>query len=125
MSEHSRGTVSHRRWLAGFSLAEAMVMLIIVSTAVLGIVGVSVRVGRTVNSSHLRLAATAVASDQLERLVATPYDALSAGTASKDGVTLAWTISDETVGKAIRLAYQYELPRGVRQDTLTAVRLKP
>lgn len=125
MGEHSRGTVSKRRSLAGFSLAEAMVMLVIVATAVLGIVGVSVRVGRTVNSSHLRMAATAVASDQLEQLVATPYDQLTAGTASKDGVTLAWTISDETVAKAIRLAFQYELPRGIRRDTLTAVRLKP
>lgn len=124
MPRTRKGPFWQHRFEAGFGLTEAMVMLVIVSTAVLGIVGVSARVGRSVNSSHLRLAAASVASDQLEELLATPYDQLVDGSGYDEGVTLTWTVSDQAVGKAINLAYQYRLPRGLRRDTLTAVRLK-
>lgn len=120
-----KGTVSPLRSRAGFSLAEALVMLVIVMTAVLGIVAISVRVGRLVNSSHMRIAATTAASRQIEQLLVKPYDQVTDGTGYQDGVTMAWTVSDGSVGKAINLAYRYELPRGERRDTLTVVRLKP
>lgn len=125
MSVANSGVTTSRAGRAGFGLAEVLVMLVIVLTAVMGIVGVSVRVGRTVNSSHMRLAAATVASDQLEQVLARSYDQVTGGSSSADGVTMAWTVSDEQVGKAIRLVYSYELPRGLRHDTLTALRLQP
>jgi Tfp pilus assembly protein PilV len=120
-----KGTVSRFRSREGISLAEALVMLVIVMTAVMGIVAVSVRVGRMVNSSHMRIAATTAASRQLEQLMVKPYDQVIDGSGYQDGVTMSWTVSDGSAGKAIRLAYRYELPRGMRRDTLTTVRLRP
>jgi len=125
MLEDAGVTWSRARRRAGFGLAEAVVMLVIVMTAVLGIVGVSVRVGRAVNSSHVRLAATSVASDQLEELLSSPYVQVVNGSNTVNGVVMAWTVADQQVGKAIRLVYRYEMPRGMRYDTLTALRLKP
>ena len=100
-------------------------MLVIVMTAVMGIVAISVRVGRMVNSSHMRIAATTAASRQIEQLMVKPYDQVIDGSGYSDGVTMTWTVSDGSAGKAIQLAYRYELPRGLRRDTLTAVRLRP
>lgn len=117
--------LSPLRSRAGISLAEALLMLVIVMTAVLGIVAISVRVGRMVNSSHMRIAATTAASRQIEQLLVKPYDQVIDGTGYEDGVAMAWTVSDGSVGKAIQLAYRYELPRGMRRDTLTVVRLRP
>ena len=56
-------------------------------------IGTSARVGLAVNGAHGRLAAQAVARQQAELLLAQSASK-SEGTASRDGVTMVWTISE-------------------------------
>jgi len=105
-------------------LAEVLISLLIFSAAILGMIGTSARVGLAVNGAHGRLAAEAVARQQAELLLAQPTSMSTTGTASRDGVTMAWTISESFGGRKVQLAYRYVLPSGVRTDTLTAATVR-
>lgn len=105
-------------------MAEVLISLLIFSTAILGIVSTSARVGMAVNSAHGRLAAQAVARQQVETLLAQPYSAISDGSASRDGVSMIWTVSSSSVGSRVQLLYRYALPSGARTDTLTAAMVR-
>jgi len=109
---------------AGMGLAEVLISLLIFSAAILGMIGTSARVGLAVNGAHGRLAAEAVARQQAELLLAQPTSMSTTGTASRDGVTMAWTISESFGGRKVQLAYRYVLPSGVRTDTLTAATVR-
>lgn len=109
---------------SGFGLTETLLSLVIFSTAILGIVGTSARVGQTVNMSHGRQRVLSVARQQLEELMADGYDDVVAGTATRDGVQLQWGVQQSSVAKYVVLVYRYDLPTGARQDTLTAAILR-
>jgi Tfp pilus assembly protein PilV len=109
---------------AGMGLAEVLVSLLVFSVAILGIIGTSARVGLAVNGAHGRLAAEAVARQQAEMLLAQPTSMSTTGTASRDGVSMAWTISESFGGRRVQLDYRYVLPSGVRADTLTAATVR-
>lgn len=110
---------------AGVGVTEVLISLVIFSTALLGIVGTSARVGASVNSSHVRLAALTVARHQVEELLSTEYDKVVAGNAAVDGVQMAWSVNASSSAKEIVLVYKYDLPGGVRSDTLTTAFLRP
>ena len=105
---------------SGIGLTETLISLVIFSTAMLGIVGTSARVGQTVNSSHGRQRALSVAQQQLEGLMSQDYASVAGGTATRDGVQLKWGVQESSVAKSVMLVYRYSIPTGVRQDTLTA-----
>lgn len=105
-------------------MTEALIALVIFSTALLGIVGTSARVGASLNSSHVRLRALAAARHQVEELLSTDYDKLASGTAKDLGVEMAWTVSATSSAKEIVMVYEYAIPGGVRRDTLTTALLR-
>lgn len=109
---------------SGVGITEALIALVIFTTALLGIVGTSARVGASVNSSHVRLRSLAIARHQVEELLAAPYDSVASGTAVDQNVQMAWNVTTSSAGKEIVLVYGYSLPGGVRRDTLTAAILK-
>lgn len=110
---------------AGFGVTEALISMVIFSTALLGIVGTSARVGASVNSSHVRLRAMTIARHQVEQLLSTEYDKIAAGSAETDGVQMAWSVTASSSAKEIVMIYQYNLPGGVRSDTLTTASMRP
>ena len=110
---------------AGVGVTEALISLVIFSTALLGIVGTSARVGASVNSSHVRLRAMTIAQHQVEQLLSTEYGEVAAGSAEEAGVQMAWTVAASSSAKEIVMVYQYSLPGGVRSDTLTTALLRP
>lgn len=105
-------------------VTEALIALVIFSTAMLGIVGTSARVGASLNSSHVRLRALAIARHQVEELLSADYDALANGTAEDLGVEMAWRVSASSSAKEIVLIYKYGIPGGARRDTLTTALLR-
>jgi len=109
---------------AGVGVTEALISLVIFSTALLGIVGTSARVGASVNSSHVRLGALTVATHQVEQLLSIEYDKVAAGSAEADGVQMAWNVTASSSGKEIVMVYTYDLPGGARTDTLTTAMLR-
>ena len=110
---------------SGLGLTETLISLVIFSTAMLGIVGTSARVGMTVNSSHVRLSALSVARQQLEEMMAEDYSLVVGGTATRDGVDLRWTVQESASGKDIVMVYRYTVPGAVRRDTLAAGLRRP
>ncbi len=110
---------------SGVTLAEMLVSLVIFSTALLGIVGTAARVGATVNSSHMRLAAASVARQQVETILTQPYDSVANGSAEREGVKMVWAVTNGMAGKRVVLVYEHRVPQRVYQDTLTAGVLKP
>lgn len=108
----------------GIGLAEVLICLAIFSTAMLGIIGTSARVGLAVNGAHKRLESQAVARQQLESVMALDYSKVVDGTADRNGVKMKWGVVSNKVGKKVLLVYQYTLPHGVRTDTLTAAMVR-
>ena len=109
---------------AGVGVTEVLISLVIFSTALLGIVGTSARVGASVNSSHVRLRALTVATHQVEQLLSSEYDKVVAGKAEADGVQMAWNVNASSSGKEIVMTYTYTLPGGARTDTLATALLR-
>ncbi len=109
---------------AGVGVTEALIALVIFSTALLGIVGTSARVGASVNSSHVRLRALAIARHQVEQLLSTEYDKLVGGSVEQEGVQMAWGVTASSSAKEIVMVYRYSLPGGERSDTLTTALLR-
>jgi Tfp pilus assembly protein PilV len=108
----------------GMGLSEVLVSLMVFSFAILGIVATSARVGMTVNGAHSRLAANAVARQQIETLLAQPAAVSKDGVVTRDGVTMKWTVSSSIAGRKVQLLYHYVLPSGARTDTLTAATVR-
>lgn len=109
---------------AGVGVTEVLITLVIFSTALLGIVGTSARVGASLNSSHVRLRALAIARHQVEQLLSTEYDKIAAGSAEEAGVQMAWNVTASSSAKEIVMVYEYSLPGGTRSDTLTTALLR-
>lgn len=109
---------------SGVSIAEVLIALVIFSTALLGVVGTAARVGGIVNSSHVRLRAGSVAQQQIEELLTQPYTQVKAGSATRRGVDLRWTVAETTWAKEVLLVYEYTIPGHVRADTLTFARIR-
>lgn len=110
---------------SGVGVAEVLVALVIFSTALLGIVGTAARVGGIVNSSHVRLKAGVLARQQIEELMAMPYDSVKAGSSTIDRIDCSWTVTVTPRAKEITLVYRYEMKNGTRADTLSTAVLRP
>lgn len=129
ITETNSDTATRRRSLLletiGVGMAELLVALVIFSTALLGIVGTAARVGGLVNSSHVQLHAAALARQQIEALMAQPYDSVADGSNVLEGIQCSWTVSSKKRAKEITLVYRYDVPGREREDTLIAAVLKP
>lgn len=109
---------------AGTSLVETMLSVVLLGTALLGIAGTSAHVGAGLNATHEKTRALKVAQQQLEVLMAAPYEEVQNGTTQKDGVTLNWTVAEADVSKEIVLAYGYKTKDRVRVERLTVALVK-
>lgn len=110
---------------AGFGLPEALMALIVLTVAVLGIAASAARSGALINNAQSRMNAMGIARVQLEALLAQPYGSLQDGSASRENVQLSWDVEDGTRTKKIVLEYSYTVPGEVRVDTLSAAARRP
>lgn len=110
---------------AGFGIPEALISLVILTTAVLGIAASATRSGALLNSAHSRSAAMSAARVQMEALLALPYDSLRNGSLQREHAQLSWTVTDHLRMKEIVLEYRYAVPGHLRVDTLTGAARRP
>lgn len=109
------------RQTPGFSLAELLVSVVILS---IGVLGFASAVG--IASTEMRLGArdTDVAVllwDQLERLKADGYQDVGSGTRSEGDYELSWVIEEEEGLKRIVMVASFPTMRGeTRSDTVVA-----
>jgi prepilin-type N-terminal cleavage/methylation domain-containing protein len=91
---------------AGFTLAELMVSMVIITIGVLAMAGSSVGVLRQMRFGNQSALASAVAQARFERIRSVPCTSLASGTAVTRGMNEAWTINPGSIPNpsAARLA---------------------
>jgi prepilin-type N-terminal cleavage/methylation domain-containing protein len=107
---------------AGFTLVEVLIAIIVLAIGLLGMLGATASVIRTLGESDREIAAAYYAHQRLEQLEALGCDAVSNGSEVQEGLySLSWTV-DGTVTTPVRhitLTSTYPLAVGrSRTDTL-------
>ena len=109
--------VSDRR---GFTIVEVLIAVIVLSVALLGLLGTTAMTIRVLGESDRTVTAAYYATQQLERLEALGCDAVSGGSDTQQGVSLTWTVGGATTDRTrnVLLIASYPLGRGrARADT--------
>lgn len=88
---------------AGFSLVEVVVALVILAVGVLGLAGTTAVVVRQVTLADVTTERAQALRTVVERLRATPYDALGAGSDTLGHFTAEWTVTDLGQSKMLRI----------------------
>ncbi len=115
-----------RIWdLAGIGTIEAMLALVILTSALLGLAASALHADNIIKAAHRRTAAADLARVQIEQLLAEPYDSLKTGGAVTDRVNMNWTIIDRQRTKEIVFVYQYDLRGRTRVVTIAAAMSRP
>lgn len=110
---------------AGIGTIEAMLALVILTSALLGLAASALHADNIIKAAHRRTAAADLARVQIEQLLAEPYDSLKTGGAVTDRVNMNWTIIDRQRTKEIVFVYQYDLRGRTRVVTITAAMSRP
>lgn len=77
----------------GFTLIEVLIAMCVLGIGVMG-VSFMQTTAISANNSAMRLSgAVAIASDQMEQMMAKSYGALSDGSATSEGVTVSWSVT--------------------------------
>ena len=111
----------------GFTLIEIMIAIIILSVGVLGMVGSAGLVSRMVGQGKRNTRAAVVAIQRMEilrrtALAATPHcSTLSGGTATTNGVTETWSVTNSGSSRRLRVIVVYQTNRGTLADTVSTV----
>jgi type IV pilus assembly protein PilV len=119
---------------AGFTLVEVCVALILLTFGILGLAGTTGFVVRQVELADVTTERSAARQVVVERLRATPYASVAAGSQSVGAYTVVWSILDNagqttevrivTQGPGLKSGSPPYLAPTV-SDTLTLVLLKP
>lgn len=111
----------------GFTVIEVVMAIVILSIAVLGMVGTSGLVSRMVGQGKRNTRAGIVASQRMEilrqsALSTSPHcTALASGSATTNSVNETWTISGAGRSRKIQIIVQYQTTRGTLADTVKTV----
>ena len=118
------GTTDSRRAPAtpagkgGFSLVELVIALIILTFGLLGMAGTTALVVRQTTLADVNTERAAALQTAVERVRSMPYTSQAAGNMTVGHFTIAWTVSDSTTYKAVRLI---TTGPGLRKDTAAVV----
>ncbi len=110
---------------AGIGTIEAMLALVILTSALLGLAASALHADNIIKAAHRRTAAVDLARVQIEQLLAEPYDSLKTGGTVTDRVNMNWTIIDGQRTKEIVFVYQYDLRGRTRVVTIAAAMSRP
>jgi type IV pilus assembly protein PilV len=83
-------TQSHNSFhkLAGFTMVEVLIALLVLAIGILGMAGIQIQGMRGTQSSFLSTEATNIAQDMAERMLANPVAAQNSGGTERDGTPL-------------------------------------
>jgi prepilin-type N-terminal cleavage/methylation domain-containing protein len=105
----------------GFSLAEVMIAMVILTVGVLGIAASSAAITRMSTEGGTSGGAAAVAASRIEVLNATPCATIpSTGSATTGRFTEAWRVTATGLLREIEVAVSYSTGRKTRTSTYTA-----
>ena len=105
----------------GFSMAEVMIAMVILTVGVLGIAASSAAITKMTAEGGRGGGSAAVAESRIESLNATPCANLTAtGSATTGKYTESWTITSANLLRTITETVSYPYGRGTRTSTYVA-----
>lgn len=105
----------------GFTIIEVLVALLVLSVGIIGLMTTAALVTRMIGQGERYSQASTMAAEQFEVLRSQRCSSLAAGSTTRGGFTLSWTVQDATGpgAEARRVTVVVVSPtvRGVRADT--------
>ncbi len=104
-----------KRSQAGFTVVEVIVAMLVLTVGLLGLLGTTAAIMRSVGESNRTMTAAYFTNERLERLEALGCDAISGGSDVQETIySLSWTVSGTPTSlvRDIRLTADYPLGRG-------------
>lgn len=113
----------------GFTIAEAVVALLLLGVGVVAVAGGAGAAERMLDQGRRRDAAALLASGRLDRLRSAADGtrprcagaAFSAGTAVTDGVRETWSVAPTGSARMVRDVVEYPGPGGTVHDTISTI----
>lgn len=105
----------------GFSLAEVMIAMVILTVGVLGIAASSAAITRMSAEGGRASGSAAVAESRIETLTGTPCASLvSTGSATTGKFTESWTVTNSGLLRTITVTVSYNMGQRTRTSTYIA-----
>ncbi len=93
----------------GVSLIEVLIACVLLTVAVMGIVGAATGISKQSGSSRRQIQAAGMAQKRLDSLRSLPCGSMTSGTVTRQGITQTWTVSGS--GNTRSIVLQMTLPR--------------
>ena len=103
----------------GVSLIEVLIACVLLTVAVMGLVGAATGISKQTGNSRRQIQAAGMAQRRLDSLRSLPCGSMTSGTATKQGITQTWTISGS--GNTRNIVLQMSLPRLTKPLTFRAL----
>jgi prepilin-type N-terminal cleavage/methylation domain-containing protein len=105
----------------GFSLAEVMIAMVILTVGVLGLAASSAAITKMSSEGGRSGGSAAVAESRIEALSATPCaNIASSGSATTGKFTESWTVTTASLLKTVTVTVSYPSGRATRTSTYVA-----
>ena len=101
-----------RRPRRGFTLIEMIIAIIVMSIGVMGLASTAGYVAQQMGSGNMQTVAAALSSKVADSLSSRKCTSLVAGTQTKRGVTVAWTVTTATRTRTVDQTVTYKPKRG-------------
>ena len=107
-----RGFIRQRSARRGFTLIEVIIAIIVMAIGVMGLAGTASYVATQMGGANAQTIAAAMVTKVSDSLSARKCPAIVAGTDTRRGVTVTWTVEDSTRTRWVRQTVQYRPSRG-------------
>jgi Tfp pilus assembly protein PilV len=94
---------------AGVSIIEVLIACVLLTVAVLGIVGAATSISKQTGNSRRQIQAAGMAQQRLDSLRSLPCSGMASGSATRQGIAQTWTVSGS--GNTRTIVLQMTLPR--------------
>ena len=103
----------------GFTIIEVLVAMLVLTIGIIGLTTTAALVTRMIGQGERYSQASTMAAEQFEVFRSRSCTSLAAGTATRGGFTLNWTVQDAAGGRARAVTVVVLSPttRGIRADT--------
>jgi prepilin-type N-terminal cleavage/methylation domain-containing protein len=107
-----RRRTTARRPRRGFTLIEMIIAIIVMSIGVMGLASTASYVAQQMGSGNMQTVAAALSSKVADSLSSRKCAALVAGSQTKRGVTVSWTVTTATRIRTVDQTVTYKPKRG-------------
>jgi Tfp pilus assembly protein PilV len=111
----------------GFTIAEILVAILVLTVGLLGLVSTAGVVTRMIGQGQRYSEVSNLANERFEILRAQGCPAAGTGSEARGAFTIAWRVTDAAGGKAraLQVIVTSPTPRGTRADTLSTTQVCP